>query len=118
MTARALNCYAISQPLECTGFDVRTHKHSLLVLQSIIGNSHAGPSSYLFSFWFSESVPLRRHDLLGIHSVDHADLELLEIHLPLPPHSGIKSMHHHPLSSLFSVEALFSQITVDCVKLT
>ena len=31
------------------------------------------------------------------HSVDQADLELTEIHLPLPPSAGIKGVHrYHP----------------------
>lgn len=33
----------------------------------------------------------------GTLSVNQADLELTEIHLPLPPHTGIKGVyHHHP----------------------
>ena len=44
-----------------------------------------GKFCWFVHLFFQDSVLLCRFVCLGTHSVDQADLELREIHLPLPP---------------------------------
>ena len=47
-------------------------------------------------FVFPDRVFLCKRALLfWISFVDQAGLELIEIHLPLPPKCGVKCVHHH-----------------------